>query len=148
MLTSLPIIAFVATTDPARAKKFYMKTLGLPLTGEDPFAVVFDAGGTMLRVAIVPKLQPAGYTMLGWTVPDIEKTVQALARRGVTVKRYPGMDQDARGIWTSPSGARIAWFADPDGNTLSLTAMPARRKTPRPATRRTATRRKTATRSR
>ncbi|PYQ93394.1 MAG: glyoxalase, partial [Acidobacteria bacterium] len=25
------------------------------------------------------------------------------------------------GIWKSPGGARIAWFKDPDGNTLSVT---------------------------
>jgi predicted enzyme related to lactoylglutathione lyase len=31
------------------------------------------------------------------------------------------MNQDADGIWTSPSGALVAWFEDPDGNTLSLT---------------------------
>lgn len=26
-------------------------------------------------------------------------------------------------IWRAPSGARVAWFKDPDGNTLSLTQM-------------------------
>jgi predicted enzyme related to lactoylglutathione lyase len=30
-------------------------------------------------------------------------------------------DDDPHGIWTAPSGARIAWFKDPDGNVLSLT---------------------------
>jgi predicted enzyme related to lactoylglutathione lyase len=34
--------------------------------------------------------------------------------------RFDGMEQDGRGIWRAPSGARVAWFADPDGNTLSL----------------------------
>jgi predicted enzyme related to lactoylglutathione lyase len=28
------------------------------------------------------------------------------------------------GIWTSPGGARVAWFKDPGGNTLSLTPFP------------------------
>ena len=32
------------------------------------------------------------------------------------------MGQDEAGVWTAPSGARIAWFPDPDGNVLSLTA--------------------------
>jgi predicted enzyme related to lactoylglutathione lyase len=121
MLKSQPIIAFVATTNPARAKKFYAKTLGLRLVSEDPFALAFDAGGTMLRVATVPNLQPAGYTVLGWTVQDIGQAITKLRKRGVRFHRYKGMGQDARGIWTSPSGARIAWFGDPDGNTLSLT---------------------------
>jgi predicted enzyme related to lactoylglutathione lyase len=30
------------------------------------------------------------------------------------------MGQDKQGIWQSPGGARIAWFKDPDGNTLSI----------------------------
>jgi catechol 2,3-dioxygenase-like lactoylglutathione lyase family enzyme len=121
MLTSRPIIAFVATTDPARARKFYAKTLGLRLVSEDAFALVFDAAGTMVRVAVVQALQPAGYTVLGWIVPDIRRAVAALSQKGVTVRRYNGLEQDERGIWLSPSGARIAWFEDPDGNTLSVT---------------------------
>ena len=124
MLKSRPIVAFVATTDPKRAKSFYAKTLGLRLVSEDGFALAFDAGGTMLRVAIVKTLQPAGYTVLGWIVPDIAKAVRGLVKRGVTFQRYEGMPQDDLGIWSSPSGARIAWFTDPDSNTLSLTELP------------------------
>jgi catechol 2,3-dioxygenase-like lactoylglutathione lyase family enzyme len=131
VLTSAPVIAFVATTAPSRAKAFYKKTLGLKLVSEDDFAIVFDAGGTMLRVAIVPHLQPADYTVLGWIVPDIRRAAAALAKRRVKFQRYPGMDQDDLGIWTSPSGARIAWFKDPDGNTLSLTEFPRSRRSPR-----------------
>jgi predicted enzyme related to lactoylglutathione lyase len=124
MLKSRPIVAFVATTDPTRAKPFYAKTLGLRLVSEDGFALTFDAGGTMLRVAIVQTLQPAGYTVLGWIVPDIAKAVRGLMKRGVVFQRYEGMmQQDDLGIWSSPSGARVAWFTDPDGNTLSLTEL-------------------------
>ena len=36
----------------------------------------------------------------------------------------PGLESDERGIWTSPDGAQVAWFKDPDGNTLSLTQAP------------------------
>jgi catechol 2,3-dioxygenase-like lactoylglutathione lyase family enzyme len=131
MLKLAPIIAFVATTAPSRAKTFYSKTLGLKLVSEDDFAIVFDAGGTMLRVAIVPQLRPAAYTVLGWIVPDIRSAAAALAKRRVTFQRYPGMDQDDLGIWTSPSGARVAWFKDPDGNTLSLTEFPRPQRSPR-----------------
>ena len=55
-------------------------------------------------------------------VPDIETTVRELSDRGVVFSRIDGMDQDELGIWSSPSGDRVAWFTDPDGNTLSLTA--------------------------
>ena len=98
----------------------------------------------MLRIATVPALQPAGYTVLGWLVPDIERAVRDLQNKQVAFSRYDGMGQDDLGIWTAPSGARIAWFADPDGNTLSLTEMDtaprrkAARKAPRKAARRTA----------
>ena len=121
MLKSRPIVAFVATTDRKRSKAFYARTLGLRLVSEDGFALAFDAGGTILRVAIVKSLRPAGYTVLGWIVPDIAKAVRGLVKRGVMFQRYEGMMQDDLGIWSSPSGARVAWFSDPDGNTLSLT---------------------------
>src|SRR6476646_551435 len=123
MLKSRPIVAFVATTNPKRAKPCYAKTLGLRLVSEDGFALAFDAGGTMLRVAIVKTLQPAGYTVLGWIVPDIAKAVRDLVKNGVIFQRYEGMPQDDLGIWSSPSGARFAWFTDPEGNTLSLTEL-------------------------
>lgn len=115
------IIAFVATCDPDRAMAFYRDTLGLRLVSEEvPFALVFDAKGAMLRVTIVKKLVPAGYTVLGWHVPDIITAARALQKAGVPFERYQGMQQDDLGIWTSPSGARVAWFKDPDGNTLSI----------------------------
>ena len=115
------LMAFVATSDPGKAKAFYRNLLGLELISEDPFALVFSVGGTMLRVATVEKLNPAPYTVLGWDVPDIVNAVQSLREKGVNFERYPGVPQDALGIWNSPSGARVAWFKDPDGNTLSVT---------------------------
>ena len=137
-LKSAPIIAFVATTDAARARKFYAKTLGLRLVREDQFALEFDAGRTMLRVAIVRELKPAGYTVLGWMVPDIRKAVRGFTKKGVRFERYEFMPQDELGVWSAPSGAKVAWFHDPDGNTLSLTGFerPARRGVqPRPIAR-------------
>ena len=123
MLGQTPIMAFVATAQPERARAFYADVLGLTLTSEDPFALTFDAGGTPLRVAIVEQFQPQGFTVLGWLVPDIVAAVRTLAARGVQFTRYPFMEQDADGIWRSPSGAHVAWFADPDGNTLSMTQL-------------------------
>jgi catechol 2,3-dioxygenase-like lactoylglutathione lyase family enzyme len=114
-------VAFVATREPRRAKKFYRDTLGLALVSEDEFALVFDAAGTMLRVTPVQELVAATYTILGWQVPDIVDTAKGLQKAHVTVERYPGLQQDELGIWNSPSGARVAWFRDPDGNTLSVT---------------------------
>ena len=115
------IIAFVAVRDPERARKFYRDTLGLRLVHEElPFALVFDVNGTMLRVTIVANLNPAPFTVLGWQVPDINIAVKALHQAGVVFQRFPGMPQDDLGIWTSPNGAKVAWFKDPDGNMLSV----------------------------
>jgi catechol 2,3-dioxygenase-like lactoylglutathione lyase family enzyme len=120
-LSDQSLIGFVATSDPDRAKKFYSDTLGLRMASEEmPFALVFDAHGTMLRVTIVKKVIPAGYTALGWQVPDIVAAAKALSEAGVRFERYQGMQQDELGIWSSPGGAMVAWFKDADGNTLSL----------------------------
>ena len=119
------IMAFVATCDPDRAKKFYRDTLGLLLVSEQlPFALVFDVHGTLLRVSIVKKFRPAEFTVLGWQVPNITAAAKALTKAGVQFSRYPGMDQDDLGVWSSPSGAKVAWFKDPDGNTLSISEHP------------------------
>jgi catechol 2,3-dioxygenase-like lactoylglutathione lyase family enzyme len=115
------MIGFVGTSDPNRARIFYRDKLGLPLVSEElPFALVFDANGVMLRVTVVPQVKVAGYTVLGWQVPDIVTAAKALSDAGVQFERYPGMEQDALGIWSSPGGAKVAWFKDPDGNTLSI----------------------------
>jgi catechol 2,3-dioxygenase-like lactoylglutathione lyase family enzyme len=118
------LIAFLPTTDVARARSFYEGTLGLSVIEEDPYAFALDANGTMLRVTVVPELHSAGYTVCGWQVDDIGDAVRALGDRGVTFLRYDGMEQDEIGAWTAPTGAKVAWFADPDGNVLSLTQMP------------------------
>lgn len=115
------LIAFVPTTDLPRARAFYAETIGLRVTDESPFACVFDANGTMLRLTPVRKLSRTRYTVLGWNVTDIAATVAALVAAGVSFVHYRGMDLDDAGIWTSPSGDRVAWFEDPDGNMLSLT---------------------------
>jgi catechol 2,3-dioxygenase-like lactoylglutathione lyase family enzyme len=115
------VISFVATQNPAGALKFYAEILGLTLVRDDPFAMVFDANGTMLRVQKVHELVPAKHTVLGWEVTDIGATTRELAKRGVRFERYDGLAQDEPGVWTAPSGAKVAWFKDPDGNTLSLT---------------------------
>jgi catechol 2,3-dioxygenase-like lactoylglutathione lyase family enzyme len=119
------LMAFVPTTDPARAREFYAGTLGLELEDSNRFALVFRINGTMLRVTTVESFEPQPFTVLGWQVPDVEEAIRALTARGVTFERFEGMGQDALGIWTSPAGGRIAWFKDPDGNTLSVAELTA-----------------------
>ena len=120
MLRHEKLVAFVAARNLDRARTFYRDTLGLRLVSEDRFALVFDAAGTMLRVAAVQEMTTAKHTVLGWQVKDIASTVKTLRGAGISFERYAGMQQDEAGIWNSPSGARVAWFRDPDGNTLSI----------------------------
>ena len=121
MLASERIIGFVPITDAARAKSFYAEKLGLKFVSEDSFAVVFDANGIMLRLTRVAEVKPQPFTILGWQVSDIVATVQRLQAAGVTFERYGEfMQQDELGIWNAPGGSRVAWFNDPDGNTLSV----------------------------
>ena len=126
MLNTADIIAFIGATDAARTRQFYGDKLGLDLIREEPgHALVFQAGATILRVSLVQELPGAQFTVLGWKVKDIEKTVDELAGRGVVFQHFPGFTQDEKGIWTTVDGARVAWFKDPDGNLLSLTQFPA-----------------------
>lgn len=122
MLTESKPIAFIVTRDRKVAEPFYGETLGLKRLPGDDFAAVYDLAGVPLRVTEVPEFTPAAHPVLGWTVTDIEATVDALAAKGVTMTIYDGLGQDARGIWTAPDGvAKVAFFNDPDGNALSLT---------------------------
>ena len=123
MLDQKKLVAFVPSRDPKKSKSFFVEVLGLRLVSEDSFAVVFDSDGIAVRlvdVSSVKNFRPATFTILGWNVDDIQQTVRGLRERGVTFERYPGMAQDDLGVWTSPSGAKVAWFKDRDGNVLSV----------------------------
>ena len=124
MLNEAEIICFAATTNPDAAKAFYGQVLGLQMIEDSPFALAFEANGTMLRIQKVQEHTPAKHTTLGWHVKDIRAHIDYLVRKGVRFERYERLSQDEAGIWESPSGALIAWFLDPDGNGLSLTEWP------------------------
>jgi catechol 2,3-dioxygenase-like lactoylglutathione lyase family enzyme len=115
-------ITFLHVAERGAASVFYSDVLGLTLVSEDDFALVYDLGGTMLRVSIVQGFVPHPHTVLGWRVTDIGARVDELAARGVKFIIYDGFGKDARGMWVAPDGsAKVAWFNDPFGNNLSLT---------------------------
>ncbi len=115
------LICFIATSHPSKSRDFYNKRLGLKLISEDSFALEFNAYHSMLRIQKVNDFVPVQRTVLGWEIKNIKNKVNQLKKRGVKFNRYKGMSQDENRIWTSPSGAKVAWFRDPDGNVLSLT---------------------------
>jgi catechol 2,3-dioxygenase-like lactoylglutathione lyase family enzyme len=123
LLGSADVVAFIASGDLDRSRSFYGETLGLDLVEQNDFACVFATPRAMLRVTAVPEVIAAGYTVLGWDVPDIREAVRALKAASVRFYRYDGMhlEQDEDDVWTAPNGDLVAWFADPDGHVLSLT---------------------------
>lgn len=121
MLGSFDLMAFVVTTDVARARQFYQDILGLRVVSEDPNAFVLDAKGTLIRVSKVRDFEPVSHTMLGWLVPDARAAVLQLGAAGVKFERFEEFTQDTLRICTFPDGTKVAWFKDPDGNTLSIT---------------------------
>jgi catechol 2,3-dioxygenase-like lactoylglutathione lyase family enzyme len=119
MLGSTNIVAFVPTKDPVKARAFYEGVLGLRFVKDDGFALVLDANGIMVRVSKA-EFTPAQFTILGWQVTDIDKNVSELQGKGVHFERFGFFQQDELGIWTAPTGDKVAWFKDPDGNILSV----------------------------
>ena len=120
MFGSTNIVAFVPTADAVKARAFYEGVLGLRFIKDDGFAMVLDANGIMVRVAKTPDFKPAPFTILGWQVTSIENVASALQEKGIHFERFGFFEQDQFGIWTAPTGDKVAWFKDPDGNILSI----------------------------
>jgi catechol 2,3-dioxygenase-like lactoylglutathione lyase family enzyme len=124
MIFSGKTVAFVASSDLGRSEAFYVARLGFTRVSGDDYGLVVSANGTSIRISRADGFSPQPFTVLGWDVERIEEVVKRLTQAGVEFRRYPGMDQDAAGIWRAPSGSRIAWFSDPDGNVLSVAEHP------------------------
>ena len=121
MLSSAKPVAFLPSTDLDRSRQFYESVLGLRVVHADGFAVVVDAGEVTVRVTNVgERFNIQSFTVFGWQVDDIREEIAELVNRGVQFLHVEGLEQDEAGVWAAPSGTHVAWFKDPDGNTLSL----------------------------
>ena len=79
----------------------------------------------MLRVVCAPQpFTPNHFTIFGWEVEDMHSAIADLKSRGIDFLRIGYFEQDPEGVWTAPNGSQVAWFKDPDGNTLSLSQTP------------------------
>jgi predicted enzyme related to lactoylglutathione lyase len=109
-----------AVPDVPAAQKFYGEVLGIETSEEYGLLTLhLDGGARPTIVYPKPDHVPATYTILNFSVDDIDAAVDALTERGVELLRYDGMPQDERGIMRE-EGPYIAWFADPAGNVLSV----------------------------
>lgn len=116
-------VSFIATAHPNESRHFYETLLNLKCQSDDLYALVFDLGSTTLRIQKVESNPEVNHTVLGWNVDNIKQCVGELTKKGVEFEIFSSLPQDELGVWSSPSGAMIAWFKDPDGNTLSLTQL-------------------------
>ena len=120
MFASVKLQAIICTSKIEQAEQFYGGMLALPLQARSLGALIYDVGGTALRVSPVPSTRPSEHTVLGFAVPDIASVITVLRERGVTFERFPGFSHDESGVVSAPDGSQVAWFRDPDGNLLSV----------------------------
>jgi len=122
MLKDSQAFSGFSSNDIPAAKAFYSNTLGLDVAEDNGMLNLRFAGGGRGIIYPKPNHEPATFTVLNFPVEDIEAVVDRLVAAGVTFERYPGMNQDERGI-NRDEGPAIAWFKDPAGNILSVLAM-------------------------
>jgi predicted enzyme related to lactoylglutathione lyase len=123
VLSSAAPVAFVPSTDLEWSREFYEQVLEIPVAYADNFAVVLQAGDMTVRVTNVGvDLHVQPFTVLGWEVADVHAEIADLTARGVSFLRVDGVEQDEAGVWVAPGGAKVAWFKDPEGNTLSVSS--------------------------
>lgn len=122
MLTSGTVVAFAPATDLDQAQRFYVDVLGLELVSRDGFGMMLKSGAGTIRIAALGKFTPQQGTAVGWEVEDVPAAARWLAGRGVELLKFDGIGQDELGVWTPPGGGAVAWFRDPAGNTLSISA--------------------------
>ncbi len=121
VLTHARAMCFVASAKPDEAKQFYSDMLGLAFLNEDEYGSMYSISQTLtLRIQKVSELTPQQFTVFGWQVDEIEEAVTRLSQRGVVFLVFGFPTQDARGVCSFANGDKVAWFKDPDGNTLSI----------------------------
>lgn len=120
MLASGKLVGFIPTRDYDKARAFYEGKLGCEFISLDQYALVMSIGGHRIRIAKVPDFTPLQGTILGWEVENVAAVAAWLAEKGVVLEKYPFIQDREHRIWTAPTGDKVAWFKDPDGNILSV----------------------------
>ena len=116
-----PVTFFLATSKPDECRAFYQDALGLSLTDEDEYALVFMLHNeTELRISKVESFTPHSFTVLDWQVLELQTAMDKLKAAGIDFLTYAFMEQNEDGVWAAPDGTQIAWFKDPDSNVLSV----------------------------
>ncbi|MDP8972360.1 MAG: VOC family protein [Actinomycetota bacterium] len=123
-LSEYKVAAAVAVSDMDRAREFYEGKLGLLVGIDSGNNLQYRCGeGSVMHVYLSPEhAGKATATLAGWGVNEIEEVVDELTSKGVAFERYDegAIITDERGIATFEGGTKVAYFKDPDSNTLSI----------------------------
>ncbi|HTX49579.1 MAG TPA: VOC family protein, partial [Caulobacteraceae bacterium] len=103
MLAQETLVAFLGTSDPARARSFYEGVLGLTLIVDHEYLMIFQSGAARVALQKLDHVTPPHGTALGWNVPDLPGVMRDLMNRGLIFERIEGVDQDELPIWR-PAG--------------------------------------------
>ena len=121
MLDDTKAFSGFSVNDLQKAKEFYTETLGLDVSERREGLELHVAGGARIFIYPKPQHTPASFTILNFPVPDVERAVDDLTKKGVLFEHYDGeIATDAKGIHRGGGGPTIAWFRDPAGNVLSV----------------------------
>jgi len=104
-----------------KAKEFYSQILGLEVSVMNDLLNLHIAGGGRILIYPKPNHTPATFTILNFSVDNVEQAVDELAMLGVRFEHYDeaNLKTDEKGIFRG-GGPKIAWFRDPAGNILSV----------------------------
>jgi catechol 2,3-dioxygenase-like lactoylglutathione lyase family enzyme len=119
MLATSRAFSGFAVDDIEAARAFYEDRLGLTVSEANGMLTLHTPGDHETLIYPKPNHAPADYTILNFPVDDIDAAVDDLVARGVELERYPGMEQDEKGVMRA-GGPYIAWFTDPAGNVLAV----------------------------
>ncbi|RFM25654.1 VOC family protein [Deminuibacter soli] len=121
MLKNAKAFSSFAVKDIQQAKQFYGDKLGIAVTEDDMGVLSLELNGVDVMIYPKPDYTPATYTVLNFSISDIDKTVDELNKAGITMLQYDDpIKTDAKGICRNSEGPVIAWFTDPSGNILSV----------------------------
>ena len=108
--------------DLQKAKTFYSEVLELNVVELDMGILSLDITEGFEAI-VYPKEDhvPATFTVLNFSVEDVDKAVDMLTEKGIVFEQYGGVIKtNDKGISRGNGGPAIAWFKDPAGNILSV----------------------------
>lgn len=123
MLSTLRTFSSYSVKSIKESKYFYEDILGLS-TEETLMGVLHLHINGSESIVLYPKEnhEPATFTVLNFSVSDLEATVDVLIAKGISFEQYDGefIATNEKGISDGGGGPDMAWLKDPSGNIIGL----------------------------